>query len=281
MISPATRERAEHNAVGLIDNDVELCETSDYILSIVPPRDAIATAQRIADAALKITTKRTQPLHYLDLNAISPRTARQVHEILKPCDVRFIDGGIIGGPPSQQADGTWSKPSIPTSGPVKLSATHAAGKQLADVLNVRHVSDEIGSASGLKMCFAATSKGFTALAIQSFTAAHRLGVTDELRDHLDEYSPGVRARAEKGVTAMPPKAYRWVNEMEQIAETFEAEGGFAENESPFRAIARVYDLVANGTDLGQEITGKRKRGSTVEDVAELMLEGARKRKPRE
>ena len=77
---------------------------------------------------------------------------------------------------------------------------------------------------------------------------------------------------------MPPKAYRWVREMEEIAETFEADGGFQEAESIFRPIAQVYELVANGTELGKEVTEDRKRGKTVEDVALLMSEGTARRK---
>ena len=105
-----------------------------------------------------------------------------------------------------------------------------------------------------------------------------LGVIDELRAHLDEFSPGVRARAEIGMTGMPPKAYRWVAEMNEIAATFEADGGFSENESIFRPIAHVYDFVANGTELGKETVENRQRGKSADDVANLMLEGAEKRK---
>ena len=77
---------------------------------------------------------------------------------------------------------------------------------------------------------------------------------------------------------MCPKAYRWVREMEEIAETFEADGGFDGTESMFRPIAEVYELVANGTDLGKETTEDRRRGKTLDDVAKLMSEGTERRK---
>ena len=63
-----------------------------------------------------------------------------------------------------------------------------------------------------------------------------------------------------------------VNEMSQIAETFE-DAGFESKESPFRAIAEIYDFVANGTELGNEVMGDRKRGTTADDVAKLVSEG--------
>lgn len=142
---------------------------------------------------------------------------------------------------------------------------------------MRHLNDNIGSATGLKMCFASLTKGFTALAIQSYTTAQNLGVLDELKMELDTHYPEVRTRAEKGLVVMPPKAYRWIHEMEEIAETHEADGGFRAEESSFRSIARVYDLVKE-SELGKEITENRVRGTTADDVAALMVEATNRRK---
>lgn len=261
-------------------DDIELCNTADYILSIVPPRDALATAQRIVIASSNPSfKKRNRPLYFLDLNAISPRLARETNDLFNESspDVRLIDGGIIGPPPKLKGDGTWFRPSVPVSGPHKLADAQPSGKHLAEVLNMKHINDTVGSATGLKMCFAALSKGFTALAIQSLTAAHNLGCMPELKEHLEQFNPGA-AKSIETVTRMPPKAYRWVKEMEEIAETFEADGGYEERESIFRPIARVYELVADGSDLGKEKTEERKRGKTIEDVALLMSEGTARRK---
>lgn len=203
----------------LVSSDEELALKADYVLSIVPPRDALATAQRILDAlSLPSFKNRKSPLYFLDLNAVSPRSARQMVELLKPASdrLRFIDGGIIGGPPkakegvsSLASPESWTRPSIPVSGPHPLSEAQPSGAHLADVLNIQHISPEIGAASGLKMCFASLTKGMTALAIQSFTAAHRLNVLPELQVHLEKYSPKTLALAQSGTTGMPAKAYRW------------------------------------------------------------------------
>lgn len=249
------------------------------MLSIVPPRDALATAQRIANATSAQSEKRPNPLCYIDLNAISPRSAREIHDLfqnLSP-EIKYIDGGIIGAPPKQKADGTFQRPSIPVSGPHKLINAKPHGAQLEQALNSRHVNNTVGSATGLKMCFASLSKGFTALAIQSYTTAQSLGVLDDLKTELDVFSPEIRTRAEKGLVGMPPKAYRWIHEMEQIAETHEADGGFRGEESSFRSIARVYELVKE-SELGREVTEKRVRGTTAEDVAVLMGESMERRK---
>ena len=135
-------------------------------------------------------------------------------------------GKIIGGAPKLKPDGSWTKPSIVVSGPQSLENAPISGLHLAKVLNLKHIADTIGPASGLKMCFASTTKGLTAIAIQSFTTAHTLGVLDDLQAHLKDYSPNTGELAAKGLVGMPPKAYRWVDEMKEIAETFHTEGGF-------------------------------------------------------
>lgn len=282
--SEATQTRARNNNVSLVPTDLELCNEADYILSIVPQRDAVATAERIVAAATnKAFAQRSNPLYFLDLNAVSPRSARACDALFAKSapNVKLIDGGIIGAPPKLKDDGSWYRPSIVVSGPNNLSHAQPAGDKLADLLNIRHINDTVGSASGLKMCFAAINKGFIALATQSFTAAHALGVVPELQEHLKEYSPAIGQAANRGIPNMPPKAYRWVQEMREIAETMEEDGGFAPEESLFRPIAEVYELVTNGTELGKEKTESRERGKTAEDVAALMSKDIQKRKVKE
>jgi hypothetical protein len=80
---------------------------------------------------------------------------------------------------------------------------------------------------------------------------------------------------------MPPVAYRWVDEMKEIGETFAEVGGFGEGlggRLVFDGISEVYKFVADGTELGLEKTGSRKRGKTVEDVTKSLREGMRKRR---
>ncbi|KYG48241.1 hypothetical protein M433DRAFT_61469 [Acidomyces richmondensis BFW] len=278
--SRATQDRARKNSISLVSTDIDLVNNADYIISIVPPAESLNIAKRIITVfSSQGFMGRQKPLYYLDLNAISPRSAREINDLFAQITpiIRFIDGGIIGGPPKLKEDGVWTKPSIVVSGPHRLSNAEPSGQHLAEILYLKHINDMIGSATGLKMCFASLSKGFTALAIQSLTTAHNLNVMPELIAHLEEFNPSARKSIESA-TRMPPKAYRWVKEMEEIADTFELDGGFKEEESIFRPIAQVYDLVAHGTDLGHEKTEDRKRGQTIQDVALLMSEGIAIRK---
>ena len=226
------------------------------------------------------------------MNAVAPSTCKYLASMFDKArvPVRLIDGCILGGPPRPKAapdpgtnmatsDAThdeWSRPHLPISGPHTLSELHD-GERLASVLNFRSISPEIGAASGLKMCFAAMTKGFTSIATQSFTTASRLGVADELRREMSELIPRHLDMAANGVPQMVPKAYRWVREMEEISLTMHEEGGWSRG--LFQGVAGVYDAVATDEVLGKEKTGKRKQGTTVEEVAALMGEGlARKKK---
>ncbi|KAL9075962.1 MAG: hypothetical protein Q9161_001356 [Pseudevernia consocians] len=267
-ISESTRQRAESASIELINADQELVAQADYLMSIVPPRDAVSTAKRFTQAtAGDVRDKDKEPLFYIDLNAISPSRARTLEALLKDYPMmRFLDGGIIGGAPKPQPDGSWTKPSIVVSGPHSLDDAPTSGLHLAKVLNIKHIADTIGPASGLKMCFASTTKGLTAIAIQSFTTAHTLGVLDDLQAHLKDYSPNTGELAAKG----------WVDEMKEIAETFHTEGGFERD--MFDGVSEVYRFVADETGLGKEKTEDRRVGKTPEDVARLMGQGLERKK---
>lgn len=257
---------------------------SDYIVSIVPPRDALATAQRIATAAQlpDTPTRRAERVGgapskpvVLDLNAIPPRLSRQIASLFAPAQgddgwCHFLDGGIIGGPPSLQ-DGRWKKPSVVVSGAaVELPATFG---RLAETLNLKIVGPKVGSASALKLTFASLTKGLTALALLSFSTAQSESVLPELLQHLEEYSPQTASLTTRGVVAMAPKAYRWVDEMRGIGEAFDTEGHWeGRGAAVYDAFAEIYRTVAEDTVLGEEKVGKRNRGKTAEDVAAILAE---------
>ncbi len=207
-----------------------MVQQSDFILSIVPPRDAITTAERIRTAAAgcEDIASGAKTLHFLDLNAVSPTTAGQLAAVFgsNSPGVVFYDGVISGGVPhpkkdDQGLDIEWHCPTLLMSGPNKVQDA-----DIIRILNIEHMSDKVGAAVAVKMCFGMTTKGFTALAIQSFTTAHRLGVLDELQEYLGKYKPATLKMAQEGLVTMPPKAYRWVHEMLEMSETAAEQGGF-------------------------------------------------------
>ena len=169
---------------------------ADVLLSILPPGRAAELAEAVG--------RDPGPL-YVDCNAISPATARAIGSVVGE---RYVDAGIIGSP---------AAPRFYSSG------QHAA--ELAELpLDVRVLDGEIGQASALKMCYAALTKGLTALLTESMVTAESLGVSEALRSELADSQPLFLAGARHGLPGMVPKAYRWIAEMEQIATTFEAAG---------------------------------------------------------
>lgn len=287
----------------------------DYILSIVPPRNALATAQRIAGACTHPDTvhqrdaiedvngqPRRSPLYFLELNATPPRLAEELAALFVFEDesatstpfvrCHFLDGGIIGGPPApapasatpdaDRPHGTWRRPSVVLSGPVDhhLPPTFTA---LVSALNAKIVSPRIGAASTLKLTFAALTKGLTALSILSFSTAQREALLPELLAHLDEYSPATAALARSGVVSMSPKAYRWEEEMRGIGEALDTQGGWdGVGASIYGGFAETYRTVAEDTVLGMERVGARERGTSVDDAAVLIANRRRRddKKPR-
>ncbi|KAE9978172.1 hypothetical protein EG328_001623 [Venturia inaequalis] len=283
--SDSTKSRVESASISVVETDSELVSQSDYILSIVPPIDAKATADRIIKAQSSIPERtRSNPLYYLDLNAIAPSTARSISDAFasQAKDIKLVDGGIIGGPPKpipgseETGFAAWNRPGICLSGPNPLATAPKSGAHLAELLNTRHVGDDIGTASGLKCCYASLTKGFTALAIQSFSTASKLGILPALQQYIQESQPANNDRAKRGLTGMPPKSGRWVEEMREIGKTFGEDGGWSEA-NVFSQIAEVYEFIAKETELGKEHSLSRKRGKDVDDVVAAIGEGMAKK----
>ena len=124
--------------------------------------------------------------------------------------------------------------------------------------------EEIGQASALKMCFAAIAKGVTALATEALTAGRLLGVAEPLRAELASSVPALLDYATRAVPTMPPKAYRWIGEMEEIAQTFAAVGL---PPGMLQGAADVYRFVGE-SPLGRERTEERTQGKTLEAAVE-------------
>jgi 3-hydroxyisobutyrate dehydrogenase-like beta-hydroxyacid dehydrogenase len=212
-----------------------LVRESELLLSIVPPAQAVAVARDVA-AALGATGAR---LTYVDCNAIAPRTAREVAAVIAPTGSAFVDAGIVGGPPRDAPS-----PRFYASGPGR-----AHFGALADAgLDVRLLGAEVGEASAVKMCYAALTKGTTAIATELLVAARKLGVYDTLIAELRDSQGAQAKRMADAVPAMPGKAHRWVAEMEEIARTFEDVGL-----TPliFQGAAEMYRLTAR-SEIGGE-----------------------------
>src|SRR5690606_6585955 len=81
-----------------------------------------------------------------------------------------------------------------------------------------------GAASALKMAYAAYTKGSTALVGAIVAMATREGIADALFTEWRQSQPRVLDSYGRQLQGAAPKAWRWIDEMEQIAATFEGAG---------------------------------------------------------
>src|SRR5579859_687344 len=228
---PESRARAAQAGFEDVADLETLVRGCDVLLSILPPSVAGAIADQVG-AALIATGR---DLLYVDCNAIAPGTASAVSRTVTAAGARFADAGIIGPPPTRPGN------RIYTSGPG--AAEFAALGHFG--LDIRVLDGDVGQASGLKMCYAAMTKGVQALGAELLVAARLLGVDQTL---LEEQSEGavadVRRFVERALPTMPPKAYRWIGEMEEIARCFEDVG------LPGRSMLGAADVFTNVRDGG-------------------------------
>ena len=258
--SPRTVALARQAGITDVGDDAALVREADMLLSVLVPAQAHAFAERIA-AAMRATG--CTPL-FADCNAISPRTALSIERLLREVEAEVVDVGIIGAPPRAGRAETRLYASGP--GAEKLAVLNEYG------LDVRVIGPQVGQASGLKMCYASLTKGLTALATQALTAGQVLGLSETLIGELRESQAELFRWFERQVPRMPPKAYRWVGEMEEIARTF------ADLELPpqmLEGAAALYRLVEQ-TELGTETPEERHRGQSLAEVTALLAEALKK-----
>lgn len=194
---------------GMQATDIDGLMQADLLLSVVPPAEAEALAESLAPHL----AASPRPPIYCDLNAVSPTTLARVEARVRAAGAEFVDGGIIGPPPSESRS-----PRIYVAGTQapRLAVLNDHG------LSVITLDGPSGSASALKMCFAGINKGMTALTTIMLLAAGRSGAGDALRQELAQSLPEVISRIDSGIPDMLPKAWRWHPEMREIADFLDA-----------------------------------------------------------
>ena len=230
--SDKTRLRAEKHGLLQMDTLVELCQNCEIIFSICPPH----AAEHVANSVIKHKFNG----YYLDANAIAPQRTMRISGMMEDNGIRFIDGGIIGGPAWNPKE-TW------------LYLSGQAANIIADCftngpLETKIIGDEVGKASAVKMCYAAYSKGTTALLAAILATAESLGVREKLYQQWDMDDPSFSEDVNRRVMGATTKAWRFEGEMHEIASTFQGAGlpnGFHE------AAADVFHRMAHLKDAAE------------------------------
>jgi L-threonate 2-dehydrogenase len=226
--SAGSAERARTAGMTPMAGEKELLDGADFFLSILPPGEAENLARRLAPTLSALGKK---PI-YVDCNAISPQTALRVAAIVEPTGAKFVDGGIIGGPPRPGYS-----PAIYASG-----AAVAETRVLRDWgIDWRTIDGPVGAASGLKMSYAGITKGITALGSAMMLGAARFGCAEALIAEISASQPQIFKYLSASIPRMYDKAYRWVAEMEEISDFH---GSAKPAADIYAAIARHYEFLA-------------------------------------
>ena len=111
----------------------------------------------------------------------------------------------------------------------------------AGPLETEVIGTVVGKASALKMCFAANTKGTTALLSAIVAMSEKLGVREDLERQWSRNGSEFATQTQNRVRGVTAKAWRFAGEMEEIASTFAGAGlpsGFHE------AAGEVYTRMA-------------------------------------
>jgi hypothetical protein len=271
--SEATRKRAQE--AGMVDASwIEIVERADILLSVIPPKDAVSFAERLLLVQQSAHRLKKEPLVFADCNAVNVVTIKKIAGLFSNTPIAFIDGCIIGWPPSGTSVPTFYGSADPGQEKSLELFKDVIGKSGIKVRILRGEGAGIGDASALKMSYAVSfiergtmgtgslistghlerinrvvhdndsgyastilrGKSVTAipLAAHGNSPATSAALLEELRDS----QPELVGRIKRAVPAMLPKAYRWVGEMEEIAGFVGGEWG-----NIYHGLAEVYGRV--------------------------------------
>jgi 3-hydroxyisobutyrate dehydrogenase-like beta-hydroxyacid dehydrogenase len=214
--SAATRRRAAEAGIEDAGSLAQALRIAGTVVSVCPPHGAAELAREVARAAHALGWRGC----YLDANAVSPETAREIEAVLAPEGVACIDGGIVGLPPGKASSSRLFLSAAPSG---QESARRIAALFEGSDMQGIVIAGPVGAASALKMCYAAWTKGVTALLADIRALARHEGVDEPLMEEWARSQTGTGKRSEY-VAATSGKAWRWVGEMQEIAQTFEAAG---------------------------------------------------------
>lgn len=262
--SQRTRNLAATAGLRDVPSLEEMTRKADLIMSILAPARAVDVARAVADA---MRAAGTSP-PFADCNAVSPRSAAEMASLISAAGGDYIDGGIIGSSPARGA-----VPRLYTSGPRAGLLAELDGAGIA----VRNLGPAIGRASGLKMCYASMTKGTNALRVAMLTAANSLGLYDELIEELAASQGEALSAMDSRVPGLPANAGRWIGEMEEIAETFDAAGVTPRFHQGAAEIFRLLDSTSFAGESPETVDRSRTLKDTIDAIGKRLAgEGHRR-----
>jgi len=174
--SAAMRERAPRDRVVLAETAAAAVDDADLVISAV-------TASATHAAAASAAPAMRRGVFLLDINSASPRTKEDGGALVNAAGGRYVESAVMTSVPPYGI-----KVPMLLGGPdaAALAPTLAALGFSANV-----ASEKLGVVSAIKMCRSVVIKGMEAIVIESFLAARRYGVENEVLASLAETFPGL------------------------------------------------------------------------------------------
>jgi 3-hydroxyisobutyrate dehydrogenase-like beta-hydroxyacid dehydrogenase len=203
---PDTAARARDAGLTDVRTARRLAAEAEIILSVCPPHAALDVAWAVHGFTGL----------YVDANAIAPGTSREVAQLITESGGRYVDGGIIGSPPL-------------TPGTTRLYLSGADAPQVQSLFEGTPLEPRIARGSGtaasaVKMAYASWTKGSSALLLTARALARAEGVEDDLLAEWALSQPQLPDQVARAARAAVTKGWRWVGEMEEIAQTMASAG---------------------------------------------------------
>lgn len=206
--SNKTKELVKSLDLIVLDSFEEVAQESDILISANSPQSALAVALKYGSLTQGI---------FLDFNNISPNTAKQIENYLG--DEHFIDSTIMGRVSSDELNLYFSGRRAEEF----VSNMRDFIKNNDDIndtnVNIKVVSDEIGDVSKLKILRSSYTKGVSALLVETFETAEKLGLSDELWEILSlTENRDFETSAKSRISSSKKKSKRKYEELLEVLE---------------------------------------------------------------
>ena len=202
--SEQTKSRAaKHKMIDLITVG-DLASISDVIISICPPHGASVTAEKISKSNFSGI--------YLEANAISPKSVKNLSKLLASKGIQTVDGALFG--PFKNPN---QKPMLVLSGEQNEIISNIF---FSDYLIIKTIGTEVGKASALKMCDSSLRKISLSLLFLTLALAEKQDVLEDLNWLLDNKKPEMPMNNSESILRSQ-KAWRFTGEMLELVKTFE------------------------------------------------------------
>ena len=200
--SEASGKRAREAGMKAV-SDRELAE-ADFFLSIVPPGEALALAERLEPAL----HRRQQEADLCRMQRGRPGTVNQIKKVIAATGCPFVGAGIIGPPPKPGTANTKFYASGPQAGEfAKLNEYGLIVRVLDRPSHLRRSAENV-------LC--RHHQGLHRVGRRHDACRHARRFSRSAKAELAESQPALLGFLSRSVTSMYAKAYRWVAELDEI-----------------------------------------------------------------